>query len=147
MAKTQAIVFASAAARTTTGNSGAIKIPEDCSAIMFIADANTVSGTSPTLDISLEISNDEGTTWFGVSRFTQITSATERFLTQPFFGQSVIGTEGVTEANWEMAEAAATGGALVQPCVQPSHMRAVWTIGGTNPSFNFTLTALTVAPR
>ena len=147
MAKTQYIVFAAASGRTTTGNSGAIRLPEDCSAIQFIADANTVTGTSPTLDISIEITNDEGTTWFGASRFTQFTAAAERFLTLPLFGRNVVGTEGVTEANWEMAEAAATGGALIQPIVPPTHLRAVWTIGGTNPNFNFTLTAAVVSPK
>mgnify|MGYP001577791204 CR=1 FL=1 len=148
MAKTQYIVFAASSARTTTGNSGAIRLPEDCSAIQFIADINgTPTGTSPTLDICIETTNDEGTTWFGASRFTQITAAAERFLTQPLFGQNVVGTEGVTEANWEMAEAALTGGALVQPIVPPTHLRTVWTIGGTNPSFTFTLTAAAVSPK
>lgn len=144
--KTKEITFLAAAARTTTANSGAVQIPEGARAIMFISDQNTVSGTSPTLDISLEISNDAGTTWFGISRFTQVTAAGERFLIQPFLGENVFGTDGVTEANFEFAEAAATGGALVQPCVVPSLMRAVMTIGGTSPSFNGSLIALLQGP-
>lgn len=144
--KTKEITFLAAAARTTTATSASIGIPEGTRSIMFIADMNTVSGTSPTLDISVEITNDQGTTWFGVSRFTQITAAAERFLTQPFFGENVTGTEGVTEGNWEMAEAAATGGALIQPCVVPSFMRVVATIGGTSPSFNGSIIALLQGP-
>lgn len=136
--KTKEITFLASAARTTTANSGAIQIPEGASSIMFLVETTTTpSGTSPTLDLAIQISPDAGTTWLGVSRFAQITSKTSRFLIQPFVGQNVVGTEGVTEANWEMATAAATGGALVQPSVVPAQMRVLATIGGTNPSLTF----------
>lgn len=141
-ARPQEIVFLSAAARTTTATSSAVNLPDSCQAIMFISDMNTVTGTSPTLDVSIEITHDDGTTWFGVSRFTQQTAASERFLIQPLMGKNVVGTEGVTEANWEFAEAAATGGALVQSCVTSRKIRVVATIGGTNPSFNGSVVAI-----
>lgn len=50
------------AARTTTGNSGAISVATG-GGIAGIINVTAVSGTSPTLDVTLEESFDNGTTW------------------------------------------------------------------------------------
>ncbi len=149
MAKTQSIVFAAniAAGRTTTGNSGTIKMPEDLSGIQFILDATTVTGTSPTLDLSYEISNDEGTTWYGVARHAQVTAAAQRFMTIPLTTYPCLGLL-LASANFDVAEVAVTGGTLVTVLnTPPAFMRAAWTIGGTNPNFKFLLTANVIAQR
>lgn len=67
----------------------------------------TVSGTSPTLDLTVEGSVDGGTTWFTLtasSAWTQVTASTSK---------QVRRYEGPI----------------------PPHVRAVATIGGTSPSF------------
>lgn len=50
------------AARTTSGNSGVISVPTGGSIAGLIA-VSAASGTTPTLDVTLEESYDNGTTW------------------------------------------------------------------------------------
>lgn len=133
----QTITFLSAGARTTTATSSAIAVPPGVTAISFITDQNTVSGTSPTMDISIEFSVDNST-FFGIARFTQHTAAAERFLTIPFHGSpSMSQTHSTNWLGGEAAEKAATGGVINDvSLVCPPYIRVVATIGGTNPSFN-----------
>lgn len=144
LAETKTIVVLAAAARTTTATSDAFKIPADCAAITFIHDQNTVTGTSPTLDLSIEISPDNST-WFGVARFAQFTAAAEKFLTIPFVGTNV-GMSQTHSTNWlggTADEKAGTGGVINDVAmVPPPWFRVVATIGGTNPSFNGQVFAL-----
>lgn len=137
LAKTKSVVFLSASARTTTATSSAFELPADVHGITFISDLNTVTGTSPTWDLSIEISHDNST-WFGVARFTQQTSATERFLTVPFFtSPSMSQTHSTNWLGGEGAEVAATGGVSnALTIVPPQYVRVVATVGGTNPSIN-----------
>jgi len=105
-------IIATSAARTTTGNSGS----QACGAGIYLnllVEVTAASGTTPTLDFTVEWSMD-GTN-FGVGQpadsFTQITAATARVVKQfvakaPFY-------------------------------------RLVWTIGGTTPSFTFQATRYT----
>ncbi len=99
-------LFVASAARTTSGNSGAIACEKGLQ-LNLLVEVTAGSGTTPTLDFSVEWSMD-GTN-FGTAQtaetFTQITAATVRRFQQfpvraPFF-------------------------------------RIVWTIGGTTPSFTF----------
>ena len=138
----KAIVLLSAAARTTTATSSSFSVPPGVVAVTFLTDQNTVTGTSPTLDISIEVSPDNST-WFGVARFTQQTAASERFQTLHFIGsESLSQTHSTNLLGSEGAEVAATGGvsnALIM--CPPPYIRAIATIGGTNPSFNGALYA------
>jgi hypothetical protein len=64
------------AARTATGNSGAISTPAG-GAISGLINITAVSGTSPTLDLTLEESMDGGTTWvtrWAAHRATAVTT-------------------------------------------------------------------------
>lgn len=72
------------------------------------------SGTTPTLDVTVQHSIDGGTTWFTLATFTQKTAA---------------GSELKTESEVEAATAEVYG-----DCI-----RAIWTIGGTTPSFTFSV--------
>lgn len=131
------IVVLSAAARTTTATSSSFRVPPNIRGITFISDQNTVTGTSPTMDISIEISIDDSV-WFGVARFAQQTAASERFLTLQFTGNPGLSqTHSTNLLGAEGAEVAATGGASVPLIISaPPFMRVVATVGGTNPSFN-----------
>lgn len=67
----------SSAARTTSGNSGAVGVFDPGSTVSLLVDVTAVSGTSPTLDLSVEWSHD-GTTWAAgetADTFGQITAA------------------------------------------------------------------------
>ena len=60
----------------TTTTTFALDLAE---AYTFIVDVSgTISGTSETLDISIETSPDAGTTWYPVIKFTQITTAAKK---------------------------------------------------------------------
>lgn len=102
---------AASAARTTTGNSGALDV--DDNVLSLIVDVTAVSGTTPTLDVTVEWSND-GTNFAAADGtadlFAQITAASKKVKRFPVKGAS---------------------------------MRVVWTIAGTTPSFTFSVTATT----
>lgn len=70
------VAIAASAARTTSGSSAAITSPSSQSSAIHV-DVTAVTGTSPTLDLTVEWSND-GTTWVKAEpaeSFTQITAA------------------------------------------------------------------------
>jgi hypothetical protein len=113
----------SGVAKAATFNSEALD-PNGFDLIGLVVDINTVTGTSPTLDIKMQMSIDGGTTWLdtypqGVDTETQWTLAQ-------------IQTAKETSAfirNWFPV----SGSSGVDPRV-----RFVFTIGGTNPSFTLT---------
>lgn len=95
------------AAQTSTGASTAVLLPnlEVGGWITVGARVTAVSGTTPTLDLSVEWSADGGTTWFTsqpADTFTQLTAAAN--VAKSFQ-------------------------------VKARHLRIRWTIGGTTPSF------------
>lgn len=108
------VAFVASAARTTTGNSGAIACEKGLN-LNLLVEVTASSGTTPTLDFTIEWSMD-GTNFGALQApesFTQITAATVRRLQQfpikaPFF-------------------------------------RLVWTVAGTTPSFTFSASRYTTA--
>ena len=62
------------AARTTSGVSSSIKV-EQVDVLRFFVDVTATSGTSETLDITLQDSHD-GSTWFTLRQIAQITGIT-----------------------------------------------------------------------
>jgi hypothetical protein len=98
------------AARTTTGQSGTLST-HGARTLDVAVDVTAVSGTTPSLTLSVEWSTDGGTTWFVgdvADAFTAITAAAKR--TRRFD-------------------------------VKGGHYRLVWTISGTTPSFTFAVDA------
>jgi hypothetical protein len=100
------VTVITSAARTATGQSAALQ----CGAtpvVSLLVSVTAVSGTTPTLDLSLQWSPDGGTTWHvgdPADTFTQITAATN--VVKRFAAKSNL-------------------------------YRIVYTIGGTTPSFTF----------
>mgnify|MGYP000652015337 CR=1 FL=1 len=95
------------AARTTTGNSGALRLRSMARNISLLVDVTAASGTGPTLALSVEWSHDGGTTFAAgepADTFTQISAASK---------------------------------AVKRFDVKAPDYRIVWTIGGTTPSFTF----------
>ena len=117
------------AARTTSSNSGSVILPSAPS-YTFWLDVTTVTGTNPTLDLSIEQTPDDGTTFLGFLRFAQSIAAEQRRIK---WAPSLM-----NEAAEETAELATTGGASVDNMPASRKIRFVWTIGGTNtPTFTF----------
>lgn len=125
----EANVVASAA-RTATGNSGDLDTPLDVESILFLLDVTAASGTSPTLDVAIQAKNAAGN-YVTMCRFAQVTAAGKRALRTRFSADP-------SDAPVEFAHAD-TGGALVNAIPIGRKYRIIWTIGGTTPSFTFTI--------
>ncbi len=103
-------------------------------AYSWIVEVGTDSGTSPTIDVALQISPDCATlagtsaTWFTVSRFAQVTTSDTKLIKThnngPISGQAAA-----------VATIADTGGVLETNFIVTPFMRVLATIGGTNPAF------------
>lgn len=128
-----ALVTVAAAAVTATSSAFAIPAVADCYTFYLNVTAVGVT-TSPTLDIVFLTSVDGGTTYVNVPwRFSQVTTAavTKVLTVRNGFAIGQVGWESIT---------APTGGTLKKPCVvDPEHMKIKYTIGGSNPSYDFTL--------
>jgi hypothetical protein len=110
MAYSTPVVVVASAARTTTGNSGPRTVPEAGSQLSLWVNVTATAGT-PTLDLTVEWSDDGGTTFASADTsdaFMQITAAK------------------VT---------------VKQFAVRAPIYRVVWTVGGTTPSFTFSVSA------
>lgn len=119
----------SSSARTATGNSGTLVLPLGES-YLFILDCTASSGTAPTLDVAYQITVD-ATTYYSVARHAQLVTTGTRYLRiQPTQGRGEAGVEALS---------ANTGGALANNVILTRNYRVIWTIGGTNPSFTFSV--------
>ena len=111
MAYAEAPVVVASAARTTTGNSGDQAIGDKGVNLSVLVDVTAVSGTGPSMTLSVEWSQDGGATFAQADpadTFTAITAA-------------------ATKAK--------------SFTIKGSHYRLVWTISGTTPSFTFSARA------
>ena len=99
--------FAASAARTASGDSGPQTGYEVTQALRAQLDVTAASGTTPTLNVVLEDSLDNGGTWNTIGTFAQRTAA----------GREVIN--------------------VTTPFTD--RVRARWTVGGTTPSFTFSV--------
>jgi len=119
----------SSAARTSSSNSGALKLPKGKSYALSL-NCSAASGTSPTLDVFVNASFDGGTTFIRQEHFAQLTAASLRNL--------VFGASGELPAASEAAVATgATARAVQFPLTRDYQIE--WVIGGTNPSFTFSV--------
>lgn len=100
-------IIISAAARTASGQSASVSC--DGNVLSLLVDVTAVSGTTPSMTISVEWSTDGGSTWCvaeTADAFTAITAATK---------------------------------VCKQFRVKSNVYRAVFTISGTTPSFTFSV--------
>ncbi len=97
------------AARTATGNSGAIAVGSGAANLELELEVTAASGTSPTMTLSIQWS-DDGTN----------------------FGNN----DGSTDA---FAQVTTTGNVTKSIPVRAPYMQLTWTIGGTSPSFTFSV--------
>lgn len=147
MARAQAssreVVLKPSAAKTATGAGSSLTVPEGYSQVQVWVDCTARSGTSPTLDLKiqdartgaasadLEGAQPTGTVvWDDFAAFTQMTNTGQRTM------RIVASTS---------SEAAAADGALTAGTIRAGAIsgpwRVKWVIGGTNPSFTFSVVA------
>lgn len=116
-----------------------IRMPVDADAYAWVLDVETDSGTSPTIDVALQVSPDCATTggltaaggsatFWSVSRFAQITTS-DTLLYKTHSNGPVTGQAAA------VATIADTGGALESNFTPTPFMRIKATVGGTNPAF------------
>lgn len=107
MAGNDPTVVAGSAARTVTGNSGSQTLLDEGELLAVLLDVTAVSGTTPSMTVSVEWSQDGGTTFAQsdpADALTAITAAAQKV-------KSFV--------------------------IKAPHYRLVWTITGTTPSFTF----------
>lgn len=102
-AATADLVLAASAERTATGNGASVEVGDKAVGRLLL-DVTARTGTTPTLDVTIQTSFD-GVTWRTAGTFTQATAT----------GQQRIS------------------------CMLDRYVRAIWTIGGTTPSFTFSI--------
>jgi hypothetical protein len=120
-------------ARIASGGSGAIEIPVDLTDILLILKSTAGSGTTTTLDVAVENTPDDGTTWVPALKFTQIVVASPVITLVKAFKSSRTAEAGVE------ITAARTGAAVSGNTILTRKIQIYWTIAGTNPSFTFTV--------
>ena len=107
-------------AKTATGN-GATMTNHNARGAIFVFNVGAVTGTTPTCVFKIQGSADGGTTWF------DIPGAATASITASGVVAALAVYPGVTPA---------ANAAVSYPL--PRTFRAVWTIGGTSPSFTIT---------
>ena len=95
---------------TATGSGSACDVSQYTQALVTL-DVTAVSGTTPTMTVKIQTSDDGGTTWYDLpnASFTQATGATTQAIQITNFGDM---------------------------------LRAAYTVGGTTPSFTFSVKAI-----
>jgi len=111
---------------TSTTSSALLTLPV-ADSYTFILDVTAASGTSPTLDVAIQITPDAGTTMYSVLRFAQATgTGAQRVTVQPIQGRGEAGSQ---------ASLADTGGAAKDNQTLTQNIKVKFTTGGTSPSF------------
>lgn len=127
------VVVSSVSAAAATATSGVVRCPL-ADEYSICVNVTAATGTSPTMDIVFLGSTDKGTTYVNLPlRSAQMTAAGVHWFS---FRRGL----GWGEAAFNQALVADTGGALAKNVVfDPQYVKYKYTIGGTNPSFTFTV--------
>lgn len=119
------LAASTATTATLTGASFQLPIAD---AYLCILDTGAATGTSPTLDVALQHSPDNGSHWYTFAKFAQVTAAGQRSL---IFTPQVAVSQAASEA-----AIANTGSAVaVNLPIIYGNVRILSTVGGTTPSF------------
>jgi len=118
---------------TTSGTSAALTLPP-ASSYRFIVQAQTISGTLPTLQVIVATSCDAGTTYNEILSFSTITASGfgQQMMVRPYLG---IGDAATAASSTLLGTADMAAGQLVNngPIV-PGFIKLRWVISGTTPS-------------
>lgn len=125
------VTYLASAARAATTNSSGNEVGIEMYSQVIVELAVTVaSGTTPTLNVYLQQLLPDGTTWNDIGAFTQMTGTGTRVMAMVAGGNS----------EFAQGSGALTAGTMrATPLGDTHRVRAV--IGGTNPSFTFSVVA------
>jgi hypothetical protein len=124
-----ATTLVASAARTVTASSAALVMPDDIVGGSFILSCTAVNAaTTPTLNVAIRFTPDDGTTYFTFFRHAQLTGIAADVLNVSFTPFLQAGST---------LTPALTGGALNVNAAISRKFTVYWTIGGTSPSFTF----------
>lgn len=130
---------------TTNTTSGALTLPY-AQSYRLIVETQTVSGTSPTMQVILATSADGGTNYHEILSFTQITTSGQgRQITfRPYLGYG----DTATEFGCALLGTAdlASGVVAQNGPIDPAHIKVRFVFGGTTPSFAVAVKWLACAP-
>jgi hypothetical protein len=124
------VTLVDSAARTASSVSDTFAGLGHFSAIALHLDITAASGTSPTLNLYFQNAQPNETDFYDIISFTQKTGTGDR------------NASFVNGGNQEFAptDASLTAGTFISTLLAP-YTRLKWVIGGTNPSFTFSVSA------
>lgn len=134
---TEQVTLLASAARTASGNSGTLTVAGELTSATIQLRVTAASGATPTLNVYVQTSYDDGTTWTDLLSFAQATAAGR--------WAGSIGPGGAA-----VASAVATDGALAAASVKAglaisNKIRIAWVTGGVGPSFTFDVAGVFVS--
>lgn len=131
------------ATQTTSGTSANLTLNMS-SSYRLIVQAQTVSGTSPTLQIVLATSFDAGTTYNEILSFANLTTSGQgrQMLIRPYLGLGDVATVAVSTLLGTSDIAA--GDLVNNGPINPAFIKIRWILGGTSPSFAFQVQCLSL---
>lgn len=121
------------ATTTQSGTSAALTLPP-ASSYRFIVQVQTVSGTSPTLQVIVATSFDNGTTYNEVLSFANLTTsgAGRQMAVRPYLG---VGDAATVASSTLLGTAdIAAGDVVVHGPINPQFIKLRWVMTGTTPS-------------
>jgi hypothetical protein len=129
--------LAAAAARTTSGNTGALNLSTLCGgepdACQFILNV-TASSAPTTLDVYLQWSPDAGTTFYDFGHFTQVGAVSTSIQSLLWTRRDNDGTGGTGVI--VTGDAALAAAKVLNGPIATSSFRAKWVIAGTSYTFS-----------
>lgn len=134
---TKAETLVALATVTTTGTSSALTLPQ-AQSHRVVVEVQTVSGTSPTLQVIMATS-DDSTQYHEIMSLTQITTSGlgRQAIFRTYLGVGDAATEGVA-ALLGTADIASSADVKHGP-VNPRYIKFRWVLTGTSPSFAFAI--------
>ena len=131
---TRTFALLASAARTNPGNSGAVFLPEfDFDSIAYklsVPNGNGAGGSY--LDLSIQTSDDGGTTWWDMVRFSRITAS----LATGSAHWAVVAADDNSRFIGLMSGGSIAAGTIALPHIGRL-VRAAWDIGGAGATWTF----------
>lgn len=131
-----AVALVASTTQTASGNSGDLRDKpngfKSCSAASLILDVTAQSGTTPTLDVLVDTSVDNGTTWYLAFGWAQVGANTGTWRLD-------IRDNGIGFAEVGAVSTISSGvtSPVTQNCVMTQDIRVRWVIAGGTPSYTF----------
>lgn len=108
----------------------------DSHSVTFKAKVTAMAGTSPTLDLYIQTTDDGGTTWYDCAHFTQISASAA----DPVWATVTVDAGDIVMHDSVGSKTLSAGTAGLP--ILSNLVRVVADIGGTSPSASFTVDAL-----